>query len=385
MYVSKKELKSQHQNSGDKTSKPKKKTQILVGVLLCTLILGIGTAFFITRDTNELMVYDTEPDGYDYEPTETRAQRNSRINRERREFSESVTRVAILEDFDYLMTVLEANFPFSDLIYRRDGLNWQEHSNHFRTILENQDSTLNADIFFRRLNNEFFDPIQAGHLFAVDRYFFLFAINNATRNQYTSSASAYALERFISNPNTIKFYGEFDLYDLESIDEQFIHGHPNNIITNIIEDGRVASIRFHMMLDALDSDREMLREFYTEIADYEHLIIDIRGNPGGFPFGFFELVVSPHIRYPVRFSTVAFYKSGEYNIRHINVENADLDYYDESGELFFPKDLLIIVEIILTLQVVELLGRMALILCIAVSILQSKIYQFSIIIIFYLL
>ena len=42
----------------------------------------------------------------------TEEDQRERIERERREFAESITREQILEDFDYMMAVLEDNFPF---------------------------------------------------------------------------------------------------------------------------------------------------------------------------------------------------------------------------------------------------------------------------------
>jgi len=88
--------------------------------------------------------------------------------------------------------------------------------------------------------------------------------------------------------------------------------------TNIIEEGHVAYVRVHHMLNTEGwyLDRDRLWRFYAGLAGFGHLIIDVRGNPGGFVWYFDEVVAQPLI--PPGSGLFAyfhhFYIGGAYNL-----------------------------------------------------------------------
>ena len=85
----------------------------------------------------------------------------------------------------------------------------------------------------------------------------------------------------------------------------------DNIETRIIEPGEIAYLRINSFINEVAFDLEMLLPFYNEIQDFEHLIIDIRGNGGGwissFPFNVLEMLLSE----PVSFQYAEFFIASE--------------------------------------------------------------------------
>ena len=66
---------------------------------------------------------------------------------------------------------------------------------------------------------------------------------------------------------------------------------PGNVTTSIIEDGRIAYVHIASFMNNVALDSETLFPFFEEVQDFEHLIIDLRGNGGGFTNSFLENVV----------------------------------------------------------------------------------------------
>ena len=86
----------------------------------------------------------------------------------------------------------------------------------------------------------------------------------------------------------------------------FIDGEPPRAFsTAIIEDGRIAYVSASSMLD-IQRNRERIFQLFREVSDFEHLIIDMRGNSGGNVNSFLDIMLLPHLREPI-YAPVAFY------------------------------------------------------------------------------
>jgi len=253
--------------------------------------------------------------------TETQRERRQRIENERIEFSQSITRGQIIEDFDYMMAVLEANFLFFDLTYRVHGVDIREEAYRFRAVLVDETMPIDARVFEQLLLWDFMASIHwVGHIRTVDDFMYhmyMYRVINAPEFRW----STVWYERFTAHPSTFQFYGEFGEYELVAIAPQFIEGGhgPDNYTINIIEEGNIAHIHVAMLYSASYTDRENLRELYKQIADFNHLIIDIRGNPGADQSVFHELITAPHISAPVHLDIVSFYKGGWYNLNLLEI------------------------------------------------------------------
>jgi len=70
----------------------------------------------------------------------------------------------------------------------------------------------------------------------------------------------------------------------------------NNITIKHIDEGRIAYLGIAMMLPFGRDENAAMADFFEAIVDYEHLIIDIRGNPGGNVAGFNRAITPRLIR-----------------------------------------------------------------------------------------
>ena len=273
---------------------------------------------------------------------ETLQERSMRIERERHEFARSITREQILEDFDYMMTVLEDNFPFFDLTYRRRGVDIREEARRFRGALEDENMPINARIFEEFLLWDFINSIYwVGHLRPLmTRYEYIGHMSAALNYPETAWGKIF-YERFTAYPSISQFYGDFDESDFARVREQLEHSlhAPDDFDIQIIEEDHIAYIRINRLFGNQDIHRDILSDFYEQIADFNHLIIDIRGNTGSWPHAFHELITIPHIRSPVQLDIVSFYKGGEYNLRFLDTlfdpsfndsEESPSHFYEES-------------------------------------------------------
>jgi hypothetical protein len=135
------------------------------------------------------------------------------------------------------------------------------------------------------------------------------------------------------SPLATRFYEEAVNEDrlalLQNIIEELIeiYGQPYNHFrdgedaallgtTNIIEEGKIAYVSA-ISMDDLIKNRNQLRNFYTDIWDYEHLIIDLRGNPGGYVEYFIEILLRPLLNDTVEIPVCYyFYIDGRYVQRY---------------------------------------------------------------------
>ena len=116
-----------------------------------------------------------------------------------------------------------------------------------------------------------------------------------------------------NTPSVLWFYdidpSEFDMY----LDPSAFLGFedPNNVTTYIIEEGSVAYLRIASFLGNMVFDSETLLPFYEEIQDFDHLIIDLRGNGGGWVAYFPSLVFGMLMDEEVLFSSYEFFVAAE--------------------------------------------------------------------------
>lgn len=84
-----------------------------------------------------------------------------------------------------------------------------------------------------------------------------------------------------------------------------------NVQTEILVPGEVAYLRINSFMGNMIFDSETLFPFYEAIQDYDHLIIDLRGNGGGWVAYFPSLVLSMLIDEPVTFTYYELFIASE--------------------------------------------------------------------------
>jgi len=235
---------------------------------------------------------------------EDRHTRALRIEYERAQFWDTITREEILYDIDYMLYVLEHNFPFLDSIYYRYGTDMRALGQELRSTFE--DESFNPDIneFFTLVNNFVRQGRSVGHLAIVTRI-------------GLTAMFGWGHEMYMS-PQSLQFYGEIDNIDMREA-VGLVHNH-NVINASIIEEDRIGYMKIYRMTTLQRRDMEIIRPFYQEIADFEHLIIDIRGNGGGFYPVALEIAI-PLVRHHLQLHTIAkfyqFFLHGEHNFAHL--------------------------------------------------------------------
>ncbi|MCL2574488.1 MAG: S41 family peptidase [Defluviitaleaceae bacterium] len=235
-------------------------------------------------------------------------------------FSSGRTRGEYLADLDYLYDTLVANFPFFGVIYRRHGVDmhtiYQQTRHHIETF-----SDITSDHQFANLiNTHFINHVRgAGHFNMLSGDFLLLHIQSFS-NQIALGCNrfTYFLQE-MDNPTTRALHSltDDDFAPPVQGEDSFVFATTsNNIEARIIEEGRIAYVNILQMNHAtMGLDHEKLLAFYRDIADFDHLIIDIRQNGGGDSRFFPELVIAPNISEPLEYYFYMFMMDGEHNRR----------------------------------------------------------------------
>jgi len=242
-------------------------------------------------------------------PPETYEERQARIQREREQFFDSLSRDQLLYDFDYLMNVLENNFPFIDLMYRQ-GTDILAIATDFSETLADESLELDMDTFLAMLNDSFVSYFNGtGHFSILSRNGFIQRTNNL---HPTNARDRFILDQF-DNPNTSRIYGEVNDSDRQAIID-IMAARPDNFTTDILVPDRIGYLHVERMQSTIQrADTDILRFFYEEIAGFEHLIIDIRGNPGGQVWTFHRLITEAFVERNIYPSYLHFVMNGQHN------------------------------------------------------------------------
>ncbi|MCL2199325.1 MAG: S41 family peptidase [Defluviitaleaceae bacterium] len=209
-----------------------------------------------------------------------------------------------LYDFDFMVNITRENAVWDNIIYRRLGIDFDEYVEYFRDFIEAQtpfratylpehfpvrggDDPLDmaADYLSHLLWQEFVVPFEGiGHLapreLTMYRLLLTAYLRAYAQEEYPSDMEQLlALIEVYTHPQAIWFYGEYevDIYAEESAFPEI----PNNVTTEIIEEGKIAYIAIESFMSSLAYDDLVIFPFLQEVEDFEHLIIDIRGNMGG--------------------------------------------------------------------------------------------------------
>ena len=234
-------------------------------------------------------------------------------------FPSGLTRAEYLEDLDYLYETLKANFALFNALYRARGVDLHKRFYTARNILE----TAPPGIPFTNtiLRNIIFEPAGGfGHLAILNANNVRFRLALFSRSHDENSNPYSPFIDVMDNPASRAFYSLTDA-DFEPQGEQqqtILEHHDGNIETEILEEGRIGYVRIHQMsASSMEGDYLQLIEFYERISDFQHLIIDIRGNGGGSSAFFPDLVIAPNINETMYYNQYLFFMAGAHNMRFL--------------------------------------------------------------------
>jgi len=244
----------------------------------------------------------------------------------------------MLEDLDYLAEFMLENAPTLGVFERRFGIAMEdafadmrygiynlEVSDHIST--EEQDREAAANNLYRLLvwfeeqveRMGHFGPVWSGTYInlletALARENQSEIIDNRVTIDGEDFGDASRLQGWIdvyAADATLWFYDveldDLDLYQDLSVVGWEIEG---NVTTEIIEEDRIAYFSIGSFASIATLDSEILFPFFEEVQGFEHLIIDLRGNTGGFPIYFEQYVMAMLIDSPVEVRFNEFSTSG---------------------------------------------------------------------------
>ncbi|MDP4093905.1 MAG: S41 family peptidase [Bacillota bacterium] len=210
-----------------------------------------------------------------------------------------------LEDFEYMYNILKENYPFFELDKSGYNVDWLSSKNIY---IDKIKSTKSDSEFYSVLDNILKD-LNDGHTnildastFAEYKTYFETDKNLASWNKQLSDKKAIARYKYGDSKESCKTN--------EAIDE-FYKG--NNFSTQILVQEKVAYLSLNSFnYSNLDKDMKSIKPFLNKIKDYEKLIIDIRGNPGGSDYFWRSNIVPMLIEKPLSYNSYCLFRGGKF-------------------------------------------------------------------------
>ncbi|MCL2571758.1 MAG: S41 family peptidase [Defluviitaleaceae bacterium] len=263
----------------------------------------------------------------------------------------------VLEDFDYAVAAILENTPWESVINRRLDMDFVEYVTILREHIYLMDSltlplTLEAyeellgvpiyEVAFPIRDTD--DPLDIAadylayllaltmdlHVFegighigprSLDMFEILYrAIRisdyHDSIDPETQPHNAARLATF-THPLVRWFYGEVEVdFYIEGGATAAFPNVPGNIVTEIIAPGEIAYFGIQSFLANPDYDNLITIPFFEEIYDFDHLIIDIRGNGGGL-MNYFDANILPWlVNETSLLVTHEFFAGGNYAVDH---------------------------------------------------------------------
>lgn len=244
----------------------------------------------------------------------------------------------LIDDIEYLLYVLENNFALMDAANWIRGVDVRALGQDVIQALH-ETAEMDAAAFVRLLLTYFAPLLGFGHFYAFSPYsadlyipddelydYFLTYLFNL--EEYELMQAEETLLPRMGREMTAQFLQAIRDMDIEVIMYLTQQGLPPlpKVSSEIIQYGHIAYIAMRQFTHGYTSYRQQVFEFLQEIRDYEHLIIDLRGNSGGCPTFFYNLIVAPIIGEPHQAKGFAFFQSGSYVERHIPTHRAATFY-----------------------------------------------------------
>jgi hypothetical protein len=236
-----------------------------------------------------------------------------------------------IQDFEHMVEVLSKNFPYFRIAERRFSVNIEQVIDNTRQMLEYVEIQ-DSHQFRRIIEGNFISPMrQIGHLSVQDSSTMSLILGNIYRGPINYNGEYIDLggrdfthwgRKFIDmarSPAAQRFYG---FLEPDSEGSSIIQG---NISTEILDaEAGIALVSVRQFWHHnIEHDKALVNEFYKEIKDFRHLILDFRGNGGGFTRYFVQLFMAPIIPQDIEFYVYTLLRGGEKNLRWFEAEKTD--------------------------------------------------------------
>lgn len=110
---------------------------------------------------------------------------------------------------------------------------------------------------------------------------------------------------------------------------------PYNLATELHPEADWAYVKIHSFLNQNPEDEQILRQFFqdAEASGISNIIIDVRGNLGGYNDYWLQKIIAPNITEALKVQNIGFYKDSDWNRHYI-------DYYAYENAEAFEEDAL---------------------------------------------
>ncbi|NLY46092.1 MAG: S41 family peptidase [Tissierella sp.] len=212
-----------------------------------------------------------------------------------------------LYDFEYLYDVLEENYPFFKVNERLHNIDWLGNKRKYKRIIRNTKNDAEflvaIDHILKDLNN--------GHVNVFDgqRYRRYFKNAYLYNSKFGDPWGSLRKIEILSNHHIMGRYNFFG--DMDEIEHIKLYD-DSALETKVLIDNELAYMEIKEMaeFDTAINDQIKIKDFLREISDYDKLIIDIRGNRGGYD-SYWNYIVSLLIKEPISYNYYSFFK-GDY-------------------------------------------------------------------------
>ncbi|MCL2171635.1 MAG: S41 family peptidase [Defluviitaleaceae bacterium] len=221
-------------------------------------------------------------------------------------------------DIDHFEYIMESNFSLFDAVYWARGVDINALVELIRRDIISNPNMSNAEFYLSA--SQRLMPLFGSAHFQVISPMQHDEILRRPGSILRMGRQSWALDR-LRQPHVIDFYSSFRLhYNYEQtrnarffqrFDRNYFLPQRDNVNLNIIEEGRIA----HVTIDSF-AGHPILWEMiaiYERVADFDHLIIDLRTNAGGSDLMFFDAIVSPNIMEDIAIYGFQFFVDGKYS------------------------------------------------------------------------
>lgn len=197
-----------------------------------------------------------------------------------------------LEDFEYLYTIIEENYPFLNVNKRVNNIDWLANKEKYKALIE---ESKNDNAFMLRVSH-IVSELNNGHTHVLRKQDFGWYYDIYTSSEVGNSYNKPWANVF-KNKKVLAWYG-FDESDINTLkDRGYFGSNAPAFKADTIIPNEVAYLKINQMNGgAIEEDGKEIRKFYDEIKDYSKLIIDIRGNGGGSDYYWQKNVMEPLIK-----------------------------------------------------------------------------------------
>lgn len=225
----------------------------------------------------------------------------------------NMTTEEMVEDYEKMEDVIKENYPYLGLL-ERYGIEYEDiFLANLDKMKECKSESDYFDIFYSMLRN----LGNTGNVNIWDYNSYKYIEDYIKRfdekdNQYL--LSLIEKKDTVESYNTLKYIHNTRDYVSEFRDKKVKTVLPSNFTTNIIEEGKIASITFKSFdREYVKEDKEKLLEFFKEVSDYDHVIIDLQNVYSGEVDYITENIIAPNIAKPLTADTYLLFKDGQNN------------------------------------------------------------------------